>query len=202
MIVLRWCLQQTLFMFFCVASEECQERILRRSSQRFSTTRYHPVRRNVSRPQTEQGKRFVIGLSISPFDTRSSVDRGAGQEAWIRALAEWDGKHPVGRVETKREMNGAGVAEPEMFTPPELPPVAFESAAGVSRKSFGQKQLAFAQGTEGNRAGWVCTFMKHGAVSNLLFCGGLAREIPPTVHARGRRTSNHIRSHLSLVPVA
>ena len=94
------------------------------------------MRRNVSRPQTEQGKRFAIGLSISPFDTRSDVDRGAAQEAWTRALAEWDGKHPVGRVEPKREVNRAGVAEPEMFTPAQLPPVAVESAAGVRGECF------------------------------------------------------------------
>src|ERR1700687_3087112 len=95
MSVLRCSRQQTLFMSFCEASEECQERILRRSSQRFSTTRNHPVWRKVSRPQTVQGERFVIGLSISPFDTRSSVDRGAGQEARTRALAERGGKYPV-----------------------------------------------------------------------------------------------------------
>src|ERR1700716_1209637 len=136
MSVLRCCLQQTLFMFFCEASEECQEKILRRSSQRFSTTRNHPARRNVSRPQTEQGKRFAIRLSISPFDTRSDVDRSAGQEAWTRALTECDGKQPVERVEPKREVNRAGVAEPEMFTPAQLPPVVVESPDGVRRKCF------------------------------------------------------------------
>src|ERR1700730_18482234 len=82
MSVLRCSRQQTLFMSFCEASAECQERILRRSSQRFSTTRNHPVWRKVSRPQTEQGERFVIGLSsASFFDKQSSVDRGSGQEA-------------------------------------------------------------------------------------------------------------------------
>src|SRR5271157_6631697 len=58
---LRCSRQQTLFMSFCEASEECQERILRRSSHRFSTTRNHPVWPKVSRPQTEQEVRFRIG---------------------------------------------------------------------------------------------------------------------------------------------
>ena len=52
--------KRQLFMSFCDASEECQDRILRRSNQRFSITRYHPVCRKVSRPQTEQGERFAI----------------------------------------------------------------------------------------------------------------------------------------------
>src|SRR5258708_19888350 len=71
--VLRCSRQQTLFMSFCEASEECQEGILRRSSQRFSTTRNHPVWRKVSRPQTEQGERFVIGLSIRVLLPRSQA---------------------------------------------------------------------------------------------------------------------------------
>src|ERR1700704_1557102 len=74
-----------------------------------------------------------------PFDRQSSIDRGAGQEAWTRSLAEWDSKHPVGRVETKREVRGAGVAEPEVFTPAEFPPVAVETAVGVRRQSFRQE---------------------------------------------------------------
>ena len=53
-------LQQTLFMSFCVASEACHDRILRRSSHRFSTTRNHLAWRKLSSPQTEQGARFVI----------------------------------------------------------------------------------------------------------------------------------------------
>ena len=56
--VFRCSRQQTLFMSFCAASEECQERILSRSSHRFSTTRNHPLWRTVSSPQTEQGGRF------------------------------------------------------------------------------------------------------------------------------------------------
>ena len=123
MSVLRCSRQQTLFMSFCEASEECQERILKRSSQRFSTTRNHPAWRKVSRPQTEQGERFVIGLSIGVLLTSS--------QALTRALVEGDGRHPLGGVKTEREVRGAGVAEPEMFTSAELPPVAVESAAGV-----------------------------------------------------------------------
>jgi hypothetical protein len=45
----------------------------------------------------------------------------------------------MGRIETKREVRGAGVAEPEVFTPSEFPPVAIESAAGVRRESFRQE---------------------------------------------------------------
>ncbi len=43
------------------ASEGCHVNTLRRSSHRFSTTRNQPSRRNVSRPQTLQGGRFVTG---------------------------------------------------------------------------------------------------------------------------------------------
>src|SRR6267143_5438943 len=71
-----------------------------------------------------------------PFDKQSSVDCGAGQEAWTRALAEWDGKHPVGRVETKREVRGAGVAEPEMLAPAKPPPTAIESGTQIRRECF------------------------------------------------------------------
>jgi len=49
-----------------------------------------------------------------------------------------------------------------MFPPPELPPVPVERGAEVRRKSFCQEQLAFAKGTERNRAGGVCAFMEHG----------------------------------------
>jgi hypothetical protein len=104
----------TLFMSFCEASEECQERILRRSSQRFSTTRNHPGWRRVSRPQTEHGERFVIGLSIGVLLTSSQALTGSGQESLTRALVEGDGQHPLGGVKTEREVRGAGVAEPEM----------------------------------------------------------------------------------------
>jgi hypothetical protein len=139
MSVLRCSRQQTLFMSFCEASEECEERILRRSSQRFSTTRNHPAWRRVSRPQTEQGERFVIGVSIGVLLASSqALTRGSGQEAWTRALVEEDGQHPLGGVKTEREVRG-GVAEPEMFTSAELPPVAVESAAGVRRQSFRQE---------------------------------------------------------------
>jgi len=71
-----------------------------------------------------------------PLNKQSSVDRGAGQEAWTRALAEGDSQHPLGGVETEREMSAAGVAEPEVFTPAELPPITVETAAEVRRERF------------------------------------------------------------------
>src|SRR5713101_6419782 len=74
-----------------------------------------------------------------PLDKQSSVDCGAGQEAWTRALAEGDGQHPLVGVETEREVSGAGVAEPEVLTPAELPPVAVETAVQVRRESFRQE---------------------------------------------------------------
>jgi hypothetical protein len=74
-----------------------------------------------------------------PLDKQSSVDRGSGQEALTRALVEGDGQHPLAGVKTEREVRGAGVAEPEMFTSAELPPVAVESAAGLRRQSFRQE---------------------------------------------------------------
>jgi len=74
-----------------------------------------------------------------PFDNRSSVGRGLGQEAWTRAFADGDGQHPLGAVETEREVRGAGIAEPEMFTSAELPPVAVDTPAEVRRKGFRQE---------------------------------------------------------------
>ena len=76
--------------------------------------------------------------------TISGVGCGAGEEVRTGALAEGDGQHPETGVETEREVSGAGVAEPEMFTPAELAPIAVERNAEVSRKGFRQKQLAFA----------------------------------------------------------
>jgi hypothetical protein len=49
-----------------------------------------------------------------------------------------------------------------MFPPPELPTVAVKSGVQVRRERFREEQLAFAQGTEGNRAGWVGAFLEHG----------------------------------------
>jgi hypothetical protein len=49
-----------------------------------------------------------------------------------------------------------------MFPPAELPPVAVKSRIEVRRQGFRQEKLAFAQGTEWNRAGWICAFMEHG----------------------------------------
>jgi hypothetical protein len=51
-------------------------------------------------------------------------------------------------------VRGAGVAEPEMFTTAEFPPVAVERRVEVRRTSFRQEQFAFAQGTESCTWGW------------------------------------------------
>jgi len=59
--ILRCSRPHALLKPWCEASDGCQVNILRRSSHRFSTTRNHPSRRNVSRPQTLQGGRFVTG---------------------------------------------------------------------------------------------------------------------------------------------
>jgi hypothetical protein len=56
-----------------------------------------------------------------------------------------------------------------MFTPPQLPTVANVSLIEIGGESFSQKQLAFAQGTEGNGTRGICAFMKHGLESSLLF---------------------------------
>src|SRR4029077_1840716 len=74
-----------------------------------------------------------------PFYKQSSIGRSAGQEAWTRALAEGDSQHPLVGVVTEREVPGAGVTEPEMFTPAELPPFAVETAAEVGRQRFRQE---------------------------------------------------------------
>jgi len=84
MSVLRCSLQQTLFIPFCEASAECQERILRRSSQRFSPPGTILCAKGV---EAANGARraFCDWLSTASFDKQSSVDRGVGQEAWTVA---------------------------------------------------------------------------------------------------------------------
>ena len=56
-----------------------------------------------------------------------------------------------------------------MFTPPQLPTVATVSLIEIGWESLSQKQLAFAQGTEGNGTRGICAFMKRGLESSLLF---------------------------------
>jgi hypothetical protein len=48
-----------------------------------------------------------------------------------------------------------------MFTPPEFLPATIEGGAQVGRKSFRQKEFAFAQRAEGNCAGRIGAFLKH-----------------------------------------
>src|SRR5580700_7875431 len=72
------------------------------------------------------------------------------------------GQHPDGGVEPERKLRGAVVAQPEMFTPVKLPPVAVEFRAEFRGESFRQEQLTFAKRSEGNCAGWVGAFMQHG----------------------------------------
>jgi hypothetical protein len=103
--------------------------------------------------------------------------RGVGEEAWRRALVERDRPHPESVVKTEREVRRAGIAKPEMFTPPQLPTVATVSLIEIGGESFSQKQLAFAQGTEGNGTRGICAFVKHGLESILLFYEFSAKEI-------------------------
>jgi hypothetical protein len=63
-----------------------------------------------------------------------------------------------------------------MFPPRELPSIAVEPGAQVGRRAFRQKQFAFAQRTEGNRASGVGAFVQHELESSLLFCEVSARE--------------------------
>lgn len=91
----------------------------------------------------------------------AGVGSGASKEAWSGAAAEGNGQHPKVVVESQREVSAAGIAEPEMFAPAQLLPVALERDARVGWKSFGKKQLAFAQGTEWNCACGVGAFMQH-----------------------------------------
>ena len=109
-------------------------------------------------------------------------------------LAKGNGQHPESGVETEREVTGAGVTEPEMFTSAELASVAVESGAEVGRNSFRQEQLAFAKGKKGNRAGRVCAFMEHwlGPVFSLW---NSIREMLAMLHARGRTVGEHTRIH-------
>src|SRR5208282_184518 len=68
----------------------------------------------------------------------------AGEESRTHALAEGDRQHPQGGVEAEREVRGAVVTEPEMFTPAKFSPVAIESRVEVGRNGFRQEQFAFA----------------------------------------------------------
>jgi len=92
----------------------------------------------------------------------AGVDGGSSEEAWNPALTEGDGQHPDDGVKAEREVCGADVAEPEMFTPAKLPAIAVKSVAEVGRESFRQEQLAFAQRTKGYRARRVGAFMQRG----------------------------------------
>src|ERR1700692_484597 len=143
-IAFRCSLQQTLRIFGCEASEQCQERILRRSYQRFSTTRNHPLWRKVSRPQTEQHGRFVIAESIRSLCKLADAGCGACEKVWSRMLADGHRKHPLAGIEAERVMPRAGIAQPEMFAAPDLPAVAKESLIAIRGESFSQEQLAFA----------------------------------------------------------
>jgi hypothetical protein len=61
------------------------------------------------------------------------------EEAWSCADANGNGQHPKPVVESQREVSAAGIAEPEMFSPAQLPPVALESEAMFGWKNFGKK---------------------------------------------------------------
>jgi hypothetical protein len=99
-------------------------------------------------------------------------------------------------VETKREVSRADIAEPKMFTPAKLPPIAIEGTAKVGRKSFRQEQLSVTQRTEGNRAGGVCAFMEHwlGPVFSSLSFG---KRLPLTI---ARKVPGKFRVDSTLLP--
>jgi hypothetical protein len=59
-------------------------------------------------------------------------------------------------------MRGAGITKPEMFPPAKLPPVPVKGSISIGRKSLCQEKFAFTQRTEGNRAGGIGAFVKHG----------------------------------------
>src|SRR6266849_2612403 len=89
--VLRCCRQQTLLTSFCEASAECQERIFRRSSQRFSTTRNHPLWRRVSSPQTEQ-------------EEQSSQSQKCSRRRSFRRLPSKAGLRSEGKVSARNSL--------------------------------------------------------------------------------------------------
>lgn len=101
----------------------------------------------------------------------------------MRGLAEGDGQHSEVAVETKREVSGTGVAQPEMFTSVELPLVAVVNRADVRGKGFRQEELAMAKGEEGCPASGIGTFMEHQLVQSSLLLNFSAREIESTQHA-------------------
>jgi hypothetical protein len=115
----------------------------------------------------------------------TDAGRCAGEEAWCRALVKRDRPHPETVVKTEREVQRASITQPEMFTPPQLPTVANVNLIEIGGESLSKKQLAFAQGTEGNGTRGICAFMKHGLESSLLFYDFLSQR-DLNVNARKR----------------
>jgi hypothetical protein len=109
--------------------------------------------------------KFKVGYFIaSPFRQSTGIAGRARQKSRFGSRVKGDGQHPEGGVKTESKVRRANVAQPEVFPPPVLPPVAIESGVCLCRESFRQKQLALAQRTEGDETGWIGTFMKHGLV--------------------------------------
>lgn len=107
--------------------------------------------------------------------TLITVRRGAHEDVRSRSLVQRHGHHPLGGVETQREMSGAGGAQPEMFPAPHLPPI-FAKSCWVRGIGFRQKQLSLAKRKEGNGAGWVSAFLQHG-LGPVFFVGVSPRKL-------------------------
>jgi hypothetical protein len=106
--------------------------------------------------------RFKVGRFIaSPFRQSTDIAVRARQESRFGSRAKGDRQHPECGIKPEGKVRRADVAQPEVFAPPELPPVAIESGVGAGRKSFRQKQLALAQGSKGDRANRIGAFMEH-----------------------------------------
>ena len=69
--------------------------------------------------------RLVIAEFIATAFCRLATSAcGMSEEPGLGVLADGDGQHPLCGVETKCEVSGTGIAEPEMLTMAKLPPVA------------------------------------------------------------------------------
>jgi len=182
--------QQTLLMSFCEASEGMPGKNLADRSSHAVLDHEEPscVAKGIEPAngarQALCDRDYPIGVL---WTSSQALTAALGQEAWTsRASLRGTVSIPCGGVKTEREVRRASVAEPEVFTPAELPPVAVENGwSGVRRQSVSARNSLPSRRerrepcrTDWRIYGaWLCPVFSSVELS--------AREIPPIVHARG-----------------
>jgi len=173
--------------------------------RRFEPAVLHPpgnqpvwAKRCVEGRKTEQGERFVIGLSIRrPFGKQSSVDRGAGQGSVdSRRLAEGDGQHPLGGCRNGSvKVTGAGVRRARKCSRRrELPPVAVRKLLLRSEGKFPPgNSLPSRRERKGDRAGrgWRNLWSMAVVQSSVEICG--QRDSTHTARQRPKESARRIK---------